>query len=186
MQFRLRWSGWVAAAIIGAASLMPVPPASAQPNIRPPSAPPSQQPSQPQGGAGNLIQGVTPEITAEVLKAAGYSNVEVYTAKSGSKHASGTAHGNTVSVIHMHCKDGLCPAVVFMVNFGKQDTIDFAYTNGWHTDKLYTRLYQNNGDLFFTWPAFLGDASLSHLQRVASLYAVLLKDLMSYKPGQQQ
>lgn len=163
-------------------------PLSAQPQIQPRGG--GVTPSQgggPQQPGSVLINGTTPEQTAEVLKAAGYENVEIYTGQSGSKHASGVTSGQTVSAIHTNCKDGMCATVLFLVNFGKQDSIDANYMNSWHNDKLYSTLYQSkDGSLMLGWGIFLGDTSMSHLRRSASIYATLVKDLLSYKPGQQQ
>ncbi|BAT60172.1 hypothetical protein GJW-30_1_02708 [Variibacter gotjawalensis] len=157
-------------------------PLVAQPQIQQPSSP-GQPAQQPAAGGGALINNVTPEQTAEVLKAAGYSDVEVYTAQSGTKHASGKTQGILVSAIHQNCNEGSCAVVVFFVNFGKQDSVDAAYMNAWHNEKLYSRLYLNNGNLFFTWSVFLGDTSMSHLRRSAAIYSNLLKDLQTFKPS---
>lgn len=162
-------------------------PLAAQPQIQPPSggsAPPAQ--GGPSAGGGVLINGSTPEQTAEILKAAGYTNVELYKGQSGAQHASGVTSGTTVSAIHTNCKDGMCATVLFLVNFGKQDTIDAAYMNAWHNQKLYSTLYlSQDGSLMLGWAVFLGDTSMSHLRRSAAIYATLVKDLLSFKPGQQ-
>jgi hypothetical protein len=183
MRQRPRLGRVALAALVAAFGLAQVP-ASAQPRIQPPANQPQQPPAQQQGGGtGNVIKGVNPEMTAEILKAAGYTNTEVYTTSSGAKHAAGEINGSTVSVLNLACKDGQCLVLRFMVNFGKQDSIDAKYMNAWAAQNLIGTLYTDpQGNLFFMWSIFVGDTTVVNVARSAVVFGAALKDLMAFKP----
>lgn len=134
--------------------------------------------------SGELLKGTTLELTAQVLREAGYTEVQVYTARSGSKHVSGKVDGMVVSAIHLHCKDDRCPALAYLFNFGKQDTIDAAYMNAWNQSKLYARLYKNKEEsLILEQDVLVLEVPPVYLKHTAIMYARLLRDVMQFKPA---
>jgi len=173
----------LACAVVGAALFQPSL-GQAQPQIQPP------RPGGGGGGGGGqpamlgpLLQGAVLDQTVQALKDAGYTEVEIYTARSGAKHVSGKVDGLLVSAIHLHCKDDKCPALAFVFNFGQQDTIDAAYMNSWNLARLYARLYKDKeGSLILQQDVLVFDVPLVYIKHTAQMYARLLKEVMQYKP----
>ena len=178
-------SGFIRTACACAIVLLCAGLAQAQPRI--------QQPTPREGGggqpqqapAGGLIQGTTLELTMEMLTLAGFTDVKKYKAQSGSEHVSGKLGETLVSVVHMNCKESKCLTVMFMVFFGKQNSVDMNYMNAWNRDKLYARLYQDKeNNVFFRMDVVLWDVPPQYIARMGQTFALMLKNVYDYKPGQ--
>jgi hypothetical protein len=156
-----------------------------QPRIQPPAAPPPPAGPAVPGGAPGLLKGVTLEQTLAMLKEAGYTDVEIYTAKSGRKHVSGKIQGMLVGALHQHCNESyVCPALSFSTFFGQQETIDAAYMNAWNRQKLYARLFkETNGDLYLQQDVLVHEVPLIYIKHAAQMYGYLIRDLLQFKPS---
>ena len=154
----------------------------AQPRIQPPSgAPPSQGSSAPTGG---LMQGTTPDATAQSLQQAGFSKVEMVTVE-GQRQVRGEINGSTVVAWHYQCNNGPCASLTLLTSFGRQASIDSAWINAWNRDKRFGRLFlDKQGNVVFSMDVhFFGGTGPEYLRMSGVLFGSLLKALLEFQPS---
>ncbi len=158
-------------------------------------AQPQPRPPQPKGGgggggqpsqSGEIITSTTPEVTARLLRDAGYGDVKLYKAPNGTTHVLGTVSDIPVSVIHQSDNNNQVRALLFLVKFAKQDNIDTAYANAWNLAKPFVRaVISNEGELLFAMDFdIMAGVTPPFITRAALIYATLLKQLLEFKPNQ--
>ncbi len=168
--------------LLCAFALSSMAPAHAQPKLQPRGG--GEQPHNQPQAQGGLIDRLTPEVTADLLKQAGYTDLEIYSDNSGNKHVKGKINGQSIAVLH-YCEKGTCQFISFVLPLGKQEGVDINWVNSWNYDKLFAKLSQDKeGNIFFQMECYLfGGVSPSHVVSAGQLFAELIKVLYQYKPS---
>jgi Putative bacterial sensory transduction regulator len=176
MRFRLAPLTLVCALSIMGTTLAP-----AQ-KLQPPGVGQPQGENQPQG---QLIDRPTPESTINLLKQAGYTDLQFYTDNQGNKQVQGKINGQGIAVVHYYEK-GVCQQFIsFVAPLGKQQGIDLNWINSWNYDKLFAKLSQDNeGNIFVQMDVHLfGGVSPGYVTGSGELFGELIKALYQYQPG---
>ena len=178
-----RVTGIVLGCLLG---LMLASTANAQPRIQPPGGGGGggggggQQQQQQQGG---IINGTNVELTARMMREAGYSDVQ-FIEHQGRKHVSAKIGETPVIVIHDNCQNEKCVVISFTVFFGEQRTIDANYMNAWNQTKRWAKLYRaQNGQLVFDMDAFIAGVQPEYVKAMSVIFANMLKQLFEFKPS---
>lgn len=182
MAVRPSISAFGAMLMIGAL-LAPVQPADAQPRL-PQAGPAPGSTAAPQDGP--LLQGTTPELTAEMLRAAGYRNVTIYTSPAKTRHVRAQVDQVTMQAIHMHCRDEGCRSLAYNVSFGKQETITDSYMNSWNDERLFARLVRTKqGNLLLRQDVLMRDVPAVYIKTTAEMFANLVRQVLKYNPDEK-
>lgn len=171
--------------LICAVSIMGLALAHAQPKLQPRGGGDEQK----QGGgnppaSGQTIDKTTPDNTLNLLKAAGYTELQIYTDNQGNKHVQGKINGQGVAILH-YCDKGVCQFISFVAPLGKQESVDLNWINSWNYDKLFAKLSRDkDGNVYFQMECYLfGGVAPGHITQAGQLFGELLKILYQYKPG---
>lgn len=157
--------------------------AEAQPRISPPGGGGGGGQPQTQPQQGGIINGTTVELTASMMRDAGYTDVQFFEHQ-GRKHVRAKAGETPVIVIHDNCKEETCVVISFTVFFGEQRTIDANYINGWNQTKRWCKLYRaKNGHLVFDMDAFIAGVQPEYVKAMSIIFANMLKQLFEFKPS---
>lgn len=173
--------------------------AMAQPRINQPSqgggAPSGGGPGGGPGGGGApaqqssgspLLTGVTPEISVQVLRAAGYQDVEIVTLQNA-RHVKAKVQGQNMALLHQNCEGNVCKSATFVIYYNQQQGIDINWVNAWNAAKRFTKLSidKNNGSLSYEMDVhFFGDGvSATHFRDSAALFGQMTKALLEFQPG---
>jgi len=171
----------ITVALIAAAFAMSVALVEAQPQPRP---------GQPKGGgggspaqSGDVITSTTPDLTARMLRDAGYSDVKTVQSKDGKTHVIGNVHDTSVAVMHVYDDQNRAYILDCLVYFGKQDKIDKEYANAWNKKHRFTQAYiDDDGDLNLMMNVELaGGVTSQFIKHSAQRYAAMLKLLYEFK-----
>lgn len=157
--------------------------AQAQPKLQPRGGGDQKQ-ENPPAAQGGIIEQTSPENTITLLKAAGYTDLEVYSDDKGNKHVKGKVNGQPVAVLH-YCEKDVCNFISFVAPLGKQDAVDLKWMNSWNFDKLFAKLSQDKeGNTYFQMECYLfGGVAPAHVTSAGQLFAELIKVLYQYKPS---
>jgi hypothetical protein len=187
---------FLTAAIVAAGVLLAAD-AMAQPRIQ------QQQPSQgggpgagPSSGGGGsapqqssqmpILTGITPEITMQVLRVAGYQDPEIITIQNG-RHVKAKVQGQNMAVLHQNCENNICKTATFVIYYSQQQGIDINWVNAWNAQKRYTKLSidASNGALAYEMDVhFFGDGvTATHFRDSAVLFGQMTKALLEFQPG---
>lgn len=173
--------------LVCAVSLIGLALAQAQPKLQPRGGGGGGGGEQNQGGdqpSGQVIDRTTQDNTLNLLKAAGYTDLKIYSDKQGNKHVQGKINGQGVAVLH-YCEKEVCQFISFVAPLGKQDNIDLKWINSWNYDKLFAKLSQDKeGNIYFQMECYLfGGVAPAHITQSGQLFGELIKVLYQYKPS---
>jgi hypothetical protein len=141
---------------------------------------------QPQGETqGNLINRITPESTIDLLKAAGYTELDFYTDDQGNKQVKGKINGQAMVVVHFYEKGAIQQFVSFVAPLGKQQGVDLNWINSWNYNRLFLKLSQDkDGNILAQMDVhFFGGVSPNYITASGELFGEMIKALYQYEPG---
>jgi hypothetical protein len=133
---------------------------------------------------GQLIDRTTPDETMNLLKQAGYTDLEKWSDDKGNEQVKGKINDEPVIVFHYY-DEGAVKWLSFYAPLGKQPTVDLNYMNSWNFDKLFAKMSQDKeGNTFLQMDIhFFGGASPSFITASGELFGKLIKVLYQYQPG---
>lgn len=154
--------------------------------LEPPA--PGGQPKAPASDGGGTINSVGADmetVLALVKQTQGISNVEIVSGSNNYKAVRGQLNGTVFLVGPEICTDGVCRALAFYANLGKQKKIDLKWLNAWNSNKVFGRAYlDKEGNVSFDMAIhFWGGVNPGFITESTDLFGVLIKSLYEFQPG---
>lgn len=149
----------------------------AQPKLNPKGKAPAE-PSQQTA----VVETTTAELTARMLKDAGYEDAEVYTAKNGTLHAAGKVFGVPVSVIHYYDDDKKVRGVQYLAIFAKQDDVGPEFAHAYNSKYRWAKAYlDDEGRLNLTMDYALGVTPAAFVD-ASKRFGIMIRLLLDFSP----
>lgn len=147
------------------------------------TAPGGGQQQGPAGG-GQIIQGTTPELTAQMLQRAKFTNVEVFTDNQGKRQVRGSINEVPTAVWHRNCENNNCLSISFYTNFPPSQGVDINWVNAWNAQKSFIKGYiAPDGRTHFEMDVhFVGGTAPTFIAGSAAIWALTLKELFEFQP----
>jgi hypothetical protein len=141
---------------------------------------------QQQSSGAPLLAGTTPEISQQVLRAAGYADLEIITIQNA-RHLKGKVQGQNMALLHQNCENNICKTATFVIYYNQQQGIDINWVNAWNQQKRFTKLSIDPSNSSLTYEMdvhFFGDGvSATHFRDSAVLFSQMTKALLEFQPN---